>query len=445
MSRLAPLALSSLLWAPACADDAAPVAHVSLSERMPTVVVVRWTTDVPATGWVEYGPTAELGQSSPASTEATTEHRAVLMGLAPDEDVYLQVVSSVDGVEERSDIESARTGTLSTAVPTPAAADGSAVDGWLLVPVLGGAWGPMMLDAAGQVVWCHLDESGLKVFRAVMAADGRGVLYNAVESTGGQESELVRVSLDGTQVVRTPVPGMTHDFVELEDGTVGTMVYDTRRFQGALYEGNALVEIDPDGTVRELWNTWDWFDPATTGGDDTLRTWSHANAIDYDPDTDRYLLGLRNFSAIFQIDRATGDMEWGVGQDGATLQVEEEEDAFLRQHQFDRVGDDGLLVFDNEGGAGGTSRVVEYRLDPAGGRATPVWQTGFEPPVSNAALGDVWRTEAGDTVAVVSMAGEIVRFDAAGQVVGRLNLGLGYALGYGTPLDSPYGRIAAAD
>lgn len=414
-------------------------AEVAVSPDVATVVTARWQTAEPGSSWVEFGPTEDLGRQTPESDTDSTEHRAVLMGLPADSDVYLRVVTRIDGELERSAIESIRTNPLPADVPEPAATEGTAVEDWLLIPVLGGVWGPVMLNSDNQVVWYSLPDGEMKVFRAVMSVDGSSVVYNRVESSSGETSQLVRVSLDGSRTERVMVSGMTHDFAELDDGTIGTMVYDRRTVDGVPYEGNALVEVDPDGAVREIWNSWDWFDPLTTGGDAELSTWSHANAIDYDPDNDAWILGLRNFSAIFRIDRATGDIAWGIGDDGAEIEIDGDSDAFLRQHQFDQVGADGLLVFDNEGGADGASRIVEYQIDHAAGTASLQWSTAFDPPVRNSALGDVWRTDAGDTVVVLSMAGEILRLGPDGQTTGRMNLGLGYALGYGTPLSSAYG------
>jgi Arylsulfotransferase (ASST) len=414
-------------------------AEVAVSADVATVVTVRWETAEAGTAWVEFGPTEDLGRQTPESDSADTEHRSVLMGLPADSDVYLRVVTRIDGELERSAIESIRTDPLPAEVPEPASTEGTAVEDWMLIPVLGGVWGPVMLNSDNQVVWYNLPDGDMKVFRAIMSVDGSSVVYNRVESSTGESSQLVRVSLDGSRTERLIVAGMSHDFAELDDGTIGTMIYDNRMVDGVEYEGNALVEVDPDGTVREIWNSWDWFDPLVTGGDPEIATWTHANAIDYDPDDDAWILGLRNFSSIYQIDRATGDIAWGLGDDAAEIEIEGPNDSFLRQHQFDQVGADGLLVFDNEGGAGGTSRIVEYQIDHAAGTASLLWSTAFEPAVLNAALGDVWRTDGGDTVVVISMAGEILRLAADGQTTGRLNLGLGYALGYGTPLSSAYG------
>ena len=62
--RLVALALCSLA---ACGDsvDAQAPSHVvaTVSDQIATVVIVRWTTDVPATGYVEYGPTQTARRS----------------------------------------------------------------------------------------------------------------------------------------------------------------------------------------------------------------------------------------------------------------------------------------------------------------------------------------------------------------------------------------------
>ena len=422
----------------ACRPAAESAVVATVSDAVPTVVSVRWSGDSATIAWVEYGPTEDLGLTTPIPTLPVVDHSTPLMGLPAYSDVYYRTVEQVDGVEQVSAVEMIQTGGFAAEVPEVAGYSGEPVVGWLLAPVVGATFGPVMFDAGGEVVWFVAEDANLKSLRAVMSVDGLSILHNAIDAQDGERSLLIWTAFDGRTTRRVMVPGMTHDFVELDDGTVGTFVLDTREVAGVAYTGTTLVEIGLDDTQTQVWSTWDSFDPAATGGDADPLDWTHANAIDYDPDDDAWLVGSRNFSTIFQVDRATGALNWAFGDVGADVVVDAPGDRFVRQHQFDRIDDETLLVFDNDGGGGRTTRVAEYRMDVPGGSAELVGSIDFD-PTWNAALGDAWRDDDGVTSVILSMLGELRRIDPDGQTIGQLNLPLGYGLGYGQALGTPYG------
>ncbi len=59
-----------------------------------TAVNINWTTDVPATSQVEYGPTLDYGFETVLDTNAVTEHSVALTGLAPDTTYNYRVKST---------------------------------------------------------------------------------------------------------------------------------------------------------------------------------------------------------------------------------------------------------------------------------------------------------------------------------------------------------------
>lgn len=421
-----------------CQGQDATQSVATVSPAVPTVINVRWRSDQPTFAWVEYGPTDALGHTTPVSSEAVQEHAVSLMGLPAHSDVYYRVVEQGGGGLRASAIEVIESGGLSADVPTAGEIVGTPLDGWLLTPVVGGAFGPMMFDADGEVVWFLSEAAGLKSLRAVVSVDGKGIVHNAIDANDGAQSELIWSAFDGATIRRVTVPGMTHDFVELPDGAVGTFIIDKRVVDGVEYAGSTLVEVGLDDSITEVWSTWDDLDPVATGGDVDPGDWAHANAIDYDPYRDGYLVGSRNFSTIFHIDRGSGAMDWALGDIGATLTVDDSADRFLRQHQFQQIDAKTMLVFDNEGGVDRASRIGMYRMDCDGGTAERVGGIDFAPE-RNIALGDVWRNDAGVTTVIISLLGEVLRVDAEGRTLGQLFMPLGYGLGYGQPLSTPYG------
>lgn len=67
-----------------------------------TAAAIQWTTVESAAGWVEYGPTLDLGRTTEPSAEATTDHHARLTGLTRDTEYYFVVVAEVGGEVRRS-------------------------------------------------------------------------------------------------------------------------------------------------------------------------------------------------------------------------------------------------------------------------------------------------------------------------------------------------------
>jgi len=395
-----------------------------------TVVTVSWTTDTASTGYVAYGPDGDLSLSTGLSASGT-EHSVALVGLSPDTAYSYQVV--VPGEEESlSKTEELTTELLPNWLPAMAS-DGAAQSGYYMaVPLLssGGDPVPAILSASGEFLWYYQEESALEMYRVRLSVDGQSVLYNlsdvSLEPT--EEAMLVRRSLDGQEVEEISVPGLAHDFIEMDDGTIGAIAVDLR--DGV--RGDQIIEIAPDGSQQSVWSAFDCFDPAEVEGDLYGLGWTFSNALDYLPDEDAYLVGMYGFGSIVKIDRATGSCDWVVGETAATMTPDP---AFARQHQFELLDDGGLLVFDNAGG-GINGRIVEYDLDPGAGTATERWS--YSADVSAIVLGDVHRFDDGETLVTWSYAGQLDHLDAQGERQSQINLDVGNVFGFNTIMDTLY-------
>ncbi len=278
------------------------------------------------------------------------------------------------------------------------------------------------------------------MYRVRLSGDGKSLLYNAASVSGdpADNSELVRIALDGSEETSIPVPLLAHDFVELPDGTLAAIVVEYRDFEGAPLRGDKIVEIAPDGTQTTVWSAWDCFDPATEPVDDMQQVgWTFANALDYDLASDAYYLGMRNFSSIVKIGRDSGACEWVLGSTGPTLEFAGVSARFLHQHQFDIQGD-RILVFDNEGSPANESRVLEYQLDFAANQATEVWSYTSDPTVYSFVLGEPTRLADGGVFITWSASGQLERLNAQGQSTWKLNTSAGFAFGFHTLADSLY-------
>jgi hypothetical protein len=455
--RGAACALAAWLLALGCGDSADPRAPrdvvAEVSDDISTVVNVRWATDEASIGYVEYGVTEEMEQNTPLSAEESEEHAVRLLGLKADTVYHYRVVTWDGRDAAASDIRTIRTGDLPTGMPR-LRVTGDGHDQFTVVPVLGMTTAVLILDPEGDIVWYHRDDRELDFYRARLSLDGESLLYNAASVSGdpSEDSELVRVALDGSESTSIPVPLLAHDFVEHEDGTLAAMVVEYREFEGpwegegempSELRGDKIVEITPDGEQTTVWSAWDCFDPAEWTGDNIEMGWTFANALDYDPAEDAYYLGMRNFSSIVKIDRATGECEWVLGLYASTFDFAPGSERFLHQHQF-HVRGNRIVVMDNDGMSGelDVSRVLEYELDFDANLATQVWSYTADPTVYTFVLGEPTRFDDGSTFINWSTAGQLERVSETGESLWKLNSSAGIAFGFHTQAESLYPKDA---
>jgi len=438
----AALALAMVVGCGGGSNDARRPSMITaeVSDQIHTVVIVHWKTDVPTTGYVEFGTTSHLGSRTAVETAAAQDHTATLLGLTADTLSYYRVVSAEGGAAVASSgVATIQTGPLPVGMPA-LTVTGTGYDGFIVVPVLGATTAVTILNAQGQIVWYHKDDRMLDFYRARLSVDGKSLLYNAAQISGepSAAAEIVRVSLDGSQSNGISVPFLAHDFVEHPDGTLGAIAFDDRTAaDGSRVRGNKLVEIAPDGTQSTVWTSWNCFDPATAPGDDPKQGWTFANALDYDPAAQAYYVGMRNFSSIAKVNRATGMCDWVLGLYGSTFTFAAGAARFLHEHQFDVHGD-RILVMDNDGAPGDVSRVLEYQLDFTNMQATQVWSYTADPSVYVFVLGEPIRLPDGGTFINWSTAGQMERLDASGASIWKLNTGAGFAFGFQTLAASLY-------
>lgn len=427
------------LWG--CGDSAEPIrptqVEAEVSEEVATVVTVRWTTERPTIGYVEYGPTEDFGEETPIEVDPSRRHSVNLLGLRSDTEYHYRVVIWDGDQAGASGLRSVRTRNLPGGVPR-LDVEGDGHDQYTIVPILGATTAVTILDPEGEIVWYHTDDRDLDFYRARLSLDRTSILYNAASISGdpSEDSELVRVSLDGKDQSSIPVPLLAHDFVEHADGTLGAIAVEYRDFEGTMLRGDKIVEIDPDGEQTTIWTSWDCFDPAESPGDDIDNGWTFANALDYDPGEDAYTLGMRNFSSITKIDRQTGECEWVLGLTASTIDFAPGSARFLHQHQFELKGT-RLLVMDNDGSPGNVSRVIEYDIDFDAAVATEIQTYVSDPPIYTFVLGEPMRLGT-DLFVNWGAAGQMERVNEDGEVTWKLNSQAGAAFGFHTLQKSLY-------
>jgi hypothetical protein len=425
--------------------------EVSVSETIGTVVEVSWTAVQGDTAVVDVGEDETYGRRFSAERDGD-RFVATLVGLRPSSRYHYRVIEDVVGDDELSSEDR----TFATGAPPLSLAwtdvQGSAPDGYAVTSLVHVPSVVAILDADGEYVWWYevgfdsLPGGNEMVTRNALSRDGESMFflawtpqYPGLDCT--TDRDLVRVSLDGSQLDTTLVSGAHHDFVELADGTLALLAYDPIQWEGVEVVGDRVVEVAPGGDEIDVWSLWDITSPDPGGdyGDGT--DYSHANAIRYDEADDAYLVSLRLLNTIVKIDRHSGEVLWRLGGADSDFQLPGGgTDLFRNQHHF-QILDDGILVFDNGEEGAGETRVIQYQLDESTWTATPVWTHSPDPPRAVYSLGDVTRFDSGQTLVTWATAGEMELLDANGEREWLLNLGIGTGFGYTTWVEKLPGEI----
>ncbi len=177
-------------------------------------------------------------------------------------------------------------------------------------------------------------------------------------------------------------PYIHHDALLMPSGNVLALVYDDREVtdeltgETSIIRGDMVVEISPENETVWTWAAYDDLDHTRMGEytedfeTEGFLDWTHANALDYDPDTDRIMVSMRNQSWVTIVDHATGELLSRVGPGGDyALQGG---DWFHLQHGVS-FAEGGITVFDNGYDDTYNSRAMHYQLDESGLTATEAW------------------------------------------------------------------------
>ena len=424
------------------AGSAAPMdITAEVSEEVHTVVIVRWTTEAPTTGYVSFGETDAYGMVTPTSTEASTSHEVLLLGLWADTEFHFQV-TSIDsaGAESKSDDLTITTLSLPTGVPSITYTGTADWTGYMVAPFVGAGAAALILDPQGRVVWYRLNtDPSYFLMRAMMAPDAQSVVLcmAGIDSEGNKaDGHIIRVSMDGYTETKIPAPMVDHDMTMRPDGTLAGIVIQEHGAEGM---ADSIQEIAEDGTMTEVFSAWDHVDAlAAADSFDHPMNWTHGNALDYESSNDSYFMAMKELHTMARVQRETGELVWALGGEGNQFTWGEGTEPLSMFHQFEWITESQLLVFENGDPERGYSQVREFQVDQDALTATEIWRYRPDPDILVFAKGDVDRLDNGDTLVVWSSSGEIQQVDPEGAVVWQLNTDLGTAITFIQRVDALY-------
>ncbi len=323
----------------------------------------------------------------------------------------------------------------------PEASEGGVV----IVPLIqSGGGGIVALGARGDVVWAFPETAeGLNrpPLRARLSADGKDILYNHMAPNADALCEIVRVPLDGGTPSTVGMHGGHTDFVEYTPGGYATLGWEIRAFDDRKIMGDTIVELSPEGVERTVWSVFDDFSPDLSQTyaslypeDPTIEDWSHINGISYDADEDAYYVTMTFNNGVAKVDRASGTMEWFIGNPDAGDFSNPDADKLLElPHSVERI-DGGVLAFSRGrmGVPGECSEAVELTIDQDAREVRRAWNYTSPDCISVSYLGGAERLPGGNTLITWTTAGQIDQITPDGRQAWTVNTAIGNGIGFTT-------------
>lgn len=299
----------------------------------------------------------------------------------------------------------------------------------------------MILDNHGTPVWWQKttpDAAGWFDLWApdVLAWDANGVggTPNMSDSAGYTTYNLKTGA--SASLVPNNAPADEHEIVHLSDGNVMFLTsplvtgVDLSSIGKGTNQNVADCQIQEDNPQGQV--VWSWDALSHIGTDEAIypiedningqEVWDlfHCNSLSLDQaganqETADVVLSVREFSSVFLIDRATGNVVWKVGglkptasdpdAESQYLTIQKDpESAFYAEHDAQLSANNQLTLFDDHSGpplysdpneAAGPARGVQYRINTTAGTATLNWQYVAPDNESSGATGSFNRSSGG--------------------------------------------------
>ncbi len=353
---------------------------------------VSWTTAVPATSAVLFGPAGKLAWRV-RDDGLKTKHRLLVIGMHAETAYTLRAVSVAVGTAGKADT-SYTTRSLPAYLPHGRITVHDrrrAYRGWTLMTVNAARRegliiyqdkdftpAAVMYDMDGRPVWYAAH--GLGRIGDTRFVDGKYVLVQSMGDTNAHSPIAKELDLAGKVVWLGPdQPPLSitgahhHHFDKLPNGNYLTV----RSLQVGFVVGDVVVEMTPAAKDAWTWNTYEHLRPDTSRQDDGhfLYSWTHVNALVMDAKADVVLINARNLSTVYKVRRSTGQILWAFGKGGDFAADPAAEHPWFEQpHGLERLPNGNLMMYDNGLLKRGFARAVEYAIDEQARTSRIVWQ-----------------------------------------------------------------------
>jgi len=404
----------------------------TIHDDLGSVVVVSWEQLQDERGWVEYSFDAGEWLTSPQLEWASGDQEQVLLGIPYGADVSLRLVNDLEAGPTTSAEVSISTDRLPGSIPTPTviSADSSRYDPdtpFLLV----GLWDwTVVLDRQGRVVWALETPAWRGTLQPQPSHDLSTLLIDHGSFwaifDGGEASQVIRVTMDGTVLQTYDTPGLHHPFTEIADGSI---------VWAALDGGNETLEkLTPEGQQQRIASCH-----ALLGsyGD---KGYCGSNTIRWRESTDSFLYSLYSHDTIFEVDHSTGQALRSFGHHDDAWDFDPPSSAFWWQHGGHYTEAGTLLTSSYRDEDDDELVVREYELDEDTHTLKAIWSYGQGEAVHAETMGEAHRLPGGNTLHNYGSAVRLREVTPEGEVVWDLDWeGNGLdEVGRSTPLEDLY-------
>lgn len=418
------------------------VTSSTLSEKIPTVGIVEFSTDLPGvtSAVIQFGPTTDYGLEAPVDM-AAPGYRTLLLGMTQDTTYHYRIVVNGAGTSCASADQEITTGFLpnggpSNLNPQNGPSTAPVMKGFIITTTgLTGGW-IYIMNQDGQLVWSY--NTGVSggggpggfngITRARMSWDGKH-MYGRDLNVSGQsgQGKLFKITMDGSSMETFNLSTSHHDFTVTKNNGVAYLAKEGSTGNGMPCD--AIWTMNGDGSgktkVYDLWNALSGFQSQSSLGE-----LCHANAINYIDEDDSFTVSDLYRNVIVKVS-ASGTLQWTLG--GSNGSFSGSGLNWNDQHGHHLFAPDQILIFNN-GGQGGPSRVLGFQLDTGSMMATSNFN--YEPGPDSGQLGDVQRLPDGSTLVTVSVSGQMHWVDSSGQRIRSFSTN---AFGYAEFRTSLYG------
>lgn len=412
-------------------------AEITLNEDNAHSAALTWSARTEGTVTFSYSGDGDATDRLGAVDSSGAKHTAVVWGLPPLAEIQYQFDSDSESCVDTFTASGMPSGLPTFSVPSYDEAD---IGSWRYLAgiAMGEAGTLFVIDRDGRWRYHQAHDRALNV--STVTVDGGTLIHNSFDQDRTNDIGQVHfIDIITGDTVSTRTEGAHHTFAHLPDGSIAFPSVDVRPWtdpdSGEEYRvvGDRILEIAPDGTVAELWSSWDHAEPtihdAWDSGfyGDLGQDWTHANALNYSEERDSYLLSLGHLDTIYEIDRSTGAVLLHITpEDVATGEV------YNFQHDTNWSSDGTLLLLSYPEDK--PAIAIEYAVSSEG-VLEEVWSYQRD-KMGSTLLGQARRLPNGNTFINFGGIGEMREVTPSGDIAWQLNIGLGAWFGNVALLDT---------
>lgn len=365
-------------------DDSSEGDFVATLEDNPVCAiscVITWTTQEPASSWIEFGESGKGYSQKIGTDDLSTDHEVIVVGMHTKKSYSLLAVSET---ESKQRLESQELSFAAGDIPEhwmEAEVDvydkSQVQDGWTITNLAVGTMSSKLTigiyDMSGELVWYYIyPGDNARIDNEVHFVDGKNICIGPAVAKGDHP---FKIDLVGNVVWEGPEQAgagmndngsMHHVFHQIGNGDFVTTTNDIRT--GII--GDEMRQIDEDLDVVWSWNFWDHLVPEVAMG-----AWTHVNSIFMDLENQVAYVSTYYLALVFKIDLSNDDILWTFGLDGDfTLNGAGPYPWFTGSHGLDYLGDGKLLMYDNGNLGREYSRAIIYQVNESTMEASIIWE-----------------------------------------------------------------------